>query len=122
MFIVGFPWLDRRTDTVEWGVACNGCRHKGRGVVVGENKKGPRLDRVLYSKHDFLDHLADCEEAAKLFVREHAKFSGDENVRDERERYCRVTEGSRDQMTDEVTSNDSGCFLWHGKDQYGKVW
>jgi hypothetical protein len=124
MFIVGFPWLDRRTDTVEWGIACNGCKHKHKRTEDSHHKKGPRLDRVLYSKQDFFDHLYKCEELANLFVKDHNKFDDDEKIWKQMNiSYCHVAgdaKSVREQEADEpLSSQSSGCFLWHGKESMG---
>jgi hypothetical protein len=69
MCAISFPWLDRTRNTVEWGVACNGCRYKPtRDEPIDLN--ATEEERVLYTQEQYLAHFANCTKAHELFFKE----------------------------------------------------
>jgi hypothetical protein len=66
---IPFPWLDRTRNTVEWGVACNGCRYKPtRDEPIDLNAM--EEEHVLYTQEQYLAHFANCTKAHELFFKE----------------------------------------------------
>jgi hypothetical protein len=72
MAIIAFPWLNRDTGNVEWGVACKGCRRRFRRSRLekgsDEHMKMRQETHRLYSKQDYLRHFfLFCSESTDDF-------------------------------------------------------
>ena len=70
MCVIPFPWLNRNEATVEWGVACNGCKIQYdlvRDKPYEEFKKALASQRTLYSQKRYLIHFLNCPRAQKLY-------------------------------------------------------
>jgi hypothetical protein len=93
-------------------------RLEGSGEI---KKKGPRPDRVLYSKQELLDHMLKCEELCELYLKEHDKIAGE--VRKNWKPYCRVAGDAEIIKAAKKygTYENECCFVWHGREASGKV-
>jgi hypothetical protein len=77
MCIVAFPWLNRETETLEWGAACNGCGFEidERYMLFGADRDRLNTqERTLFSKAGFLAHFLVCEKAQENFKENFQKW------------------------------------------------
>ncbi|KAK3309451.1 uncharacterized protein B0T15DRAFT_506232 [Chaetomium strumarium] len=65
MTTVHFPYLDRATDTLEFGMLCIGCGNALKYCKVGDRLWAER--HHTYTTQQFLEHFQSCREAQELW-------------------------------------------------------
>ncbi|TVY42437.1 hypothetical protein LOCC1_G006961 [Lachnellula occidentalis] len=73
MGIVAFPWFARDTRTVEWGMACQGCKNlflslDSSRLSPDEYSKIRFETHTLYNKQQYMLHFFNCAEAIDSFI------------------------------------------------------
>ena len=84
--MVGIPWLPSKSeDVADWGFACQACKTRKLTDAERDDYGTRRFFHIkrtrLYSKQGFLDHLAECIDAEKLFVKNFKKMFNDKELR-----------------------------------------
>jgi hypothetical protein len=113
MGIVAFPWLNPRTATADWGVACDACWE----CKPDQDFENYQRRCVLYPKAGFIEHVLLCEAAMARLKKDGAKLSGP-LIRTSG-RICDIagdqTMKEQEPQNQVHRSNGDCCFNWYGK-------
>ncbi|KAL2061519.1 hypothetical protein VTL71DRAFT_6896 [Oculimacula yallundae] len=99
--IMAFPWLNRITNKIEWGMGCNGCRVDQNDLddIVSEDDSDDPSDdeqaeaikrqNFLYCESQYLTHFLQCDNAKKIFI-DNVEGQGGQVLLPEDEPACEV--------------------------------
>ncbi|MCJ1384709.1 hypothetical protein MMC17_007827 [Xylographa soralifera] len=99
--VVNLPWLEPRSEIIEWGVSCVECRNKMDGTNVVKRY-------VTYTNEAYLEHFIDCEnsqERLTKIIKEEKKKEERKNAQEEKARVAKA----------EVRAEENEEIAWDGQ-------